>query len=172
LIFAPGWLMAVIIHSFFNHLIIPPHLITVVQIVILPLIFWLVFTRSEKAMHSWLELGLDTEVGLLAFLTSGVISKTRVGQYLQSLKDVFSGEIIADIICYLRIYLELSIRAKGILMMQQNGFEIGADPVIKEKLDELKYLEKSIGKTGKRALSSIYRTDSKELWQLYMLDNK
>jgi hypothetical protein len=95
-----------------------------------------------------------------------------VGQYLQSLKDVFSGEIIADMICYLRIYLELSIRAKGILLMQQNGFEIAMDPGIKEKLDELKYLEKSIGKTGKRALAVVYRADPKELWQLYMLYNK
>ena len=170
--FVPGLLVAMIIHSFFNHLLIPPHLTTALQIVVLPFVFWLVFKRSENALQQWLEMGLDTEVGLLEFLTSGVIAQTRVGQYLQSLKGTFSGEIIADMICYLRLYLELSIRAKGILLMQQNGFEIELDSDIKERLDELKYLEKSIGKTGKRALAAVYRADPKELWQIFMLYNK
>lgn len=171
-IYLPGLLIAIMIHSIFNHLLIPAQMITILQIIVLPIIFWLIFIRSEKALHNWLELGLDTEVGLLEFLTSGAILKTKVGQYLQSLKDVFSGEIIADMICYLRIYLELSIRAKGILMMQQNGFDVIIDSGIQEKLDELKYLEKSIGKTGKRMMGAIYRADQKELWQLYLLYSK
>lgn len=171
-LFLPGFFLAVLIHSIFNHLLIPVQLVTIIQIIILPVVFWVVFTSSEKALHRWLEMGLDTEVGLLEFLTSGTISKTKVGSYLQSLKDVLSGEIIVDMICYLRIYLELSIRAKGILLMQQSGFEVSIDPEIKAKLDELKFLEKNIGKTGKRALATIYRADPKELWQLYLLYNR
>ena len=75
-------------------------------------------------------------------------------------------------ICYLRIYLELSIRAKGVLLMQENGFKVTLDANIREKLEELKFLEKSIGKTGKRAMASIFRADTKDLWQLYLLYQK
>ncbi len=169
LIYLPGLVLAIFIHSLFNHLLIPAEWITVIQLVTLPLIFWLVFIYSEKALHRWLELGLDTEVGLLEFLTSGTISNTKVGHYLQSLKNNLSGEVIVDMICYLRVYLELSVRAKGILLMQQSGYKISIDPELRDKLNELKYLEKSIGKTGKRALATIFRADTKELWQLYML---
>jgi RsiW-degrading membrane proteinase PrsW (M82 family) len=171
-VFVPGLLVAMLIHSIFNHLLIPAQFITILQLVIFPLLFWIVFTSSEKALHRWLEMGLDTEVGLLEFIVSGTTADTKVGQYLHSLKKVMPGEIVADMICFLRIYLELSIRAKGILLMQQSGFKIIVEPEIKEKLNELKYLEKSIGKTGKRAMNTIFRADMKELWQLHLLYSK
>ncbi len=41
---------------------------------------------------------------------------------------------------------------------------------IKDKLNELKYLEKSIGSTGKLAIAPIFTMSSKDLWQLYILD--
>jgi len=40
---------------------------------------------------------------------------------------------------------------------------------LKEKFAEFKYLEKSIGKTGKLALAPFMRLQDRELWQLYML---
>jgi len=171
-IFLPGLILAILIHSFFNHLPIDPEFITIIQLIVLPLLFWAIFRQSEKALNRWLEMGLDTEVGLLEFLISGTISETKVGEYLDSLKKAIPGEKIADLICYLRIYLELSIRAKGILLMQQNGFKITLDQDVKEKLDEFKFLETSIGKTGKRALSVIFRADPKELWQIFLLYSK
>jgi hypothetical protein len=170
--YVPGLVVAILIHSLFNHLLIPAEWITVIQLITLPLIFWSIFIYSEKALQRWLELGLDTEVGLLEFLTSGTISNTKVGYYLQSLKNKLPGEVIVDMICYLRVYLELSIRAKGLLLMQQNGFKIVLDPDIGKKLDELKFLETSIGKTGKRAMASIFKADPKDLWQLFLLNNR
>ena len=67
LIYLPGVVLAIFIHSLFNHLLIPAEWITVIQLVTLPLVFWMVFNYSEKALQHWLELGLDTEVGLLEF---------------------------------------------------------------------------------------------------------
>ena len=37
------------------------------------------------------------------------------------------------------------------------------------KLEELKYLEKSIGTTGKLAIKPFLRMSQKDLWQFYML---
>jgi len=171
-IYLPGLGAAFLIHSFFNHLLIRPDYITMIQLVSLPLLFWVIYTRSEKSLHNWLELGIDSEFELLEFLTSGTISQTKMGEYLASLKTVIPGEKIVDMICYLRVYLELSICAKGLLLMQQHGYKLDLDEENRDKLEELKYLQQSIGKTGQRALAVIYRAEPKELWQIFLLKGR
>jgi len=42
---------------------------------------------------------------------------------------------------------------------------------VKDKLEELKYLEKSIGPTGKLAVAPIFSTSTRDLWQLYLLES-
>lgn len=167
--FFPGLGLAIILHSIFNHFILPPLLTTLILLVALPLLINVVFDLSEKATRNWLGIGFDTDMELLDIITAGKISETKIGAYLQSLKTRFSGEVVADMFCWLRIHLELAVRAKGILLMKEKGFKAPPDPEIKEKFAELQYLEKSIGKTGKLAISPILHTDSRQLWQLHML---
>jgi len=54
--------------------------------------------------------------------------------------------------------------------MRQSGFDPASDPEIKTKFEELEYLQKSIGKTGKLAILPFLRTSSRDLWQLYLID--
>ena len=115
------------------------------------------------------HVGLDSDVSLLGSITSGTISKTKVGAYLQTLKRRFPGPVVADMLNMLRIHLELAIRAKGILMMRECGFKTPTDPEITARFEELKYLEKSIGKTGMLAVAPILHNSSRDLWQIYML---
>lgn len=170
--FLPGWLIAVCIHSIFNHVLIDPRITTAIQLFTLPALITIFFTQSEKALRDWLELGMDTDVTLLEYIVSGQISTTKIGRYLHSLKDQFPGEILADMLCYLRIHLELAIRAKGVLLMQGAGFKIQPNPEIKERFTELAFLEKSIGKTGMLAVSPLLHTNPRSLWQLYLIDSK
>jgi len=169
-LYIPGLLAAMIFHSFFNHFILPPIFMTLMQLIILPMVIIFIYLQSERLLREWLEIGFDVDVWLLEQITSGNFSETKIGNYLYSIKNKFSGEIMADLLCYLRIHLELAIRAKGLLLMQEAGFSTEMDPDIKDKFNEMKYLEKSIGKTGKIALSPILGTSSQELWQLYMLE--
>ena len=169
-IFLPGLIVAIVVHSFFNHFFLSPLITTITQLIFLPLLTTFVFTYSEKALRDWLEVGLDTDARLLELITKGSISETKIGRYLYFLKRKFPGEIVADMLCFLRIHLELAIRAKGILLMQEAGFRIPLDPEIKEKFAELKYLEKSIGTTGKLAISPILHISTHDLWQLYLLN--
>jgi len=46
------------------------------------------------------------------------------------------------------------------------------DPEIREKLKEMEFLEKSIGKTGRLALAPILHTGIQEHWQLGMIRKK
>ncbi|MFQ5486539.1 MAG: PrsW family glutamic-type intramembrane protease [bacterium] len=169
MIFLPGWGVAILTHSVYNHFFLPPVLVTVSFLIVLPLLMMVIFERSEKATQNWLGIGFDTDVDLLAMIISGNISETRIGRYLQSLKSSFPGEAVADMLCFLRIHLELAVRAKGTLLMRESGFKVAADPEVKAKFEELKYLEKSIGKTGKLAIAPFLHTSSRDLWQMNMI---
>jgi RsiW-degrading membrane proteinase PrsW (M82 family) len=167
---SPGLIFAFGIHSFFNHFIFSPVVLTLMQLIFLPLIIAYVFYRSEKVLKDWMEQGMDTDVELLEQINEGKLSETHVGEYLASLQKNFSGTVIADMLCYIRNHLELSVQAKGVLLMKQSGIPVSLDGETKEKFNEMKYLEKSIGQTGRLAVSPILHTSTRDLWQLYMLE--
>jgi len=169
-IFLPGIAAAIIIHSFFNHFFLPPVLETLFFLVSLPAIFMAVFKQSEHSTREWLGVGLDADMELLNLITTGNLSDSNIGKYLHSLREKFPGQMIADMICLLRLHTELALRAKGVLMMRNMGFDETPDPEIREKFNELRYLDKSLGTTGKLAIAPFLHTSSRDLWQIYMLE--
>jgi RsiW-degrading membrane proteinase PrsW (M82 family) len=168
----PGLAAAIAIHSLFNHFILPPVLTTLLLFVTLPVLLVAVFSRSEKGTREWLGAGFDSEVELLQSTLSQEVGETRVGRYLLSLRSRFEGPVVADMMCLLRIHLELSIRAKGILMAREAGLPIEVGEDVRANLNELRYLEKSIGPTGRLALQPMLQTSSRHLWQIYMLETE
>jgi hypothetical protein len=55
------------------------------------------------------------------------------------------------------------------MMMRENGFDIPVDEETRAKFTELRYLERSMGKTGMLAIHPMLHMSHKDLWQLYML---
>ncbi|MCM2329640.1 MAG: PrsW family intramembrane metalloprotease [Lysobacter sp.] len=169
LAFLPGFALAAVLHSGFNHLLMTPKLATLAVLVVLPPLFVAVFHRSEKSVGDWLGKGFDADTEMLELINSGRLSDSPVGRYLHELKDRFRGPVVADLLCYLRLHTELALRAKGILMMREAGFEVPVDEPTREKFAEMRYLERSIGRTGLLALQPMLHMSHKDLWQLYML---
>jgi len=169
--FVPGFLAAVLLHSGFNHLSHLPLLATLATMLTLPPLQWLVFERSERSLRAWLGQGFDADARLLELISSGSFAASPPGRYLASLQRSLPGALLADALCYLRLYTELSLRAKGILMLRENGLDPPpADEETRAKFAELRYLEKTIGATGLRALRPVLKMRQRELWQLYMLE--
>jgi len=164
----PGLLIAAVTHSVFNHFFFSPIVNTALVLGILPLLFTVIFDRSDKALSDWLGAGFDADTELLELINSGELSTSKVGQYLQSLREKFEGPIVADLLCYLRLHTELSIRAKGLLMMRESGFMNKTGEQTRAKLEELKYLENNVGATGKLAIKPFLRMSQKDLWQFYL----
>jgi protease PrsW len=165
----PGLVGAIAIHMIYNHFFLSPSLSTFVILVTLPALLIAVFKQSEKSTMDWLGIGFDTDRELLEMITTGQLSETKIGQYLHTLQDKFPGTVVADMLCLLRLRTELSIKAKGILMMKEAGFDVLPDPEVVEKFAECRYLEKSIGKTGKLALLPFLHSTSRDAWQIEML---
>jgi hypothetical protein len=165
----PGLLLAAIVHTAFNHFYLSPALSTILLMVILPLLFALVFRVSETATQRWLGTGFDSDQELLEIIQTGQLGVTPMGAYLQDLKSRFPATTVVDMLCWVRLHLELSIRAKGVLLMQKAGFTVTPDPEVGERLQELRHLEWLIGPTGVIALHPILRMSHHDLWQMHHL---
>jgi protease PrsW len=167
----PGLLAAILIHGIYNQFILPPLTSMLLILLTLPPLIYIIFKRSEMHTRNWLGQGLDHDVELLQLIMAGDFSESRPGQYLESLRNLFGGPVMADLLGYLRVYLELSLKAKGILMLKECGIMPDADDELNGQLTELTFLEKSIGITGKLALQPLLKLDDRDIWQLRMLQS-
>ena len=161
-----GIVIAFVLHSLFNHFVLSPAMSTLVIVLVLPPLMVLVFAQSERHVRQWLGTGFDLDAELLKAMSSGEFAESGAGQYLQSLREHFDGAVLADMLCYLRLQSELSLRVKGVLMLRESGFPVKKDGEVKEKLTEMRYLRGSMGKIGELALAPLLR----DVWQLHMLE--
>jgi hypothetical protein len=166
---AVGVLVAIGVHMAYNNLILPPVQSSMVVFVTIPVIILGAFAYSERQTRKWLGDGLDKDAEILELLMKGDLPSSRIGEYLTSLREHFEGPVMADLINYLRLHLELSAQAKGVLMMKEYGLTPQPDPYIDAYFEELEYLKKSIGKTGVLALHPLLDMSDQDLWQLRML---
>ncbi|UCE03409.1 MAG: hypothetical protein JSW67_04250, partial [Candidatus Latescibacterota bacterium] len=158
--------------SLFNHFFVPGIATAAIVLMVMPLLVIATFEYSEKRTRRWLGAGLDADMQVLELIRSGDIRADRVGIYLQSLKSRFPGAVVADMLCLLQIQIELSMAAKSVLIARKAGVEVPIDDDVKDKLEELRFLEKSIGPTGRLAVAPFLKTSSRELWQFYMLGKR
>lgn len=169
LLYLPGLAASVGLHSMFNHFVLPPLQMTALILLLLPPLLYLVFQRSAGHLHEWLELDFDADARLVEQIKSGRFTETRAGQFLSDVRSRFDGPVVVDMLCYLRLYTELALRAKGVLLMRENGLDTPVGERTREKFAELEYLENSIGKTGLLALRPFLHMTRKDLWQLNVL---
>ncbi|HVS33098.1 MAG TPA: PrsW family glutamic-type intramembrane protease [Thermoanaerobaculia bacterium] len=168
----PGLLVAYAIHSLFNQFILSPLASAVVVTAVLPPLLVLIFAQSERYLQGWLGSGFDLDTELLKAMRSGDFVSSRPGRYLQSLREHFEGPVVADMLCYLQLTTELSLRAKGVLMLRESGLPVPRDAATAAKLAELQYLRSTIGRTGQLALHPILRSSAHDVWQLQLLEEQ
>jgi len=168
-VFLPGFLVAWTLHSIFNNFFFSPYLSTALILAVLPVFFITVFHLSERRTRDWLGVGFDTDAELLELIGEGRISESRIGAYLEELRERFPPTTVADMLCLLRLRAELSIRAKGVLLARKAGFAIPPDPEMDERLAEIEYLEQAIGPTGLLSLHPVCHMSDRELWQINAL---
>jgi len=167
-----GILIAVSIHGLYNQFLISPLISTLLIVVIIPVTICLIFQNNEKSIRKWLEMEFDSEVKLMRMIKKGKFIETKSGSFLVSIKEHFPAEIVFDIYCFISLYLELSIKAKSIIMLKENDLPVISDPETPAKLKELQDLRKNIGKAGLIAISPVLRMSRKDLWKISLLETK
>lgn len=166
-----GILAAMVIHGIFNQFLVSPLVSTVIIILLVPLSLIIIFQSNEKSIRKWLELEFDSEVSMLRMIRKGQFSQTKTGGFLISLRGHFPGEVVLDMYCFISLYLELSMKAKSMMMLRENDMSVPSDPDLPVKLRELKTLKKSIGRGGYLAIAPVLRMNQQDLWKFYLLEN-
>ena len=169
LMFAPGLLVAIVVHGAFNRLLLPPLAQTALIVAVLPLLMLFVFERSERVTREWVGAGLDLDVELLQLVTSEHFDVTRFASYLRSLRERFPGPIVADMFCLLRLELELSVQARALVLARGAGLHLPGDEDLDRALGEYTFLKRSIGRTGLLALRPVQVTSDRDDWHGHLL---
>ena len=168
-VFVPGTIAAIALHAVYNQFVLPPVVSTLVLLAVLPPLVLLTFDRSEHATRDWMSAGLDLDVELLKLVLSEEFGDTRLGGYLNELRSRFSGPVVADMFCLMRLELEIGIRAKGMLLAREAGLDLPVDDDLLASLAEVRYLEKAIGPTGLLALAPLQVSSDRDAWHKFLL---
>jgi RsiW-degrading membrane proteinase PrsW (M82 family) len=164
-----GLLTAVVLHGVYNSFLLTPLLSTLLILLITPLTIIGVFNLNERSIRNWLELEFDSEANMLRMIRKGRFSSTKTGSYLVSVKDHFAPEVVVDLYCYISLYLELSMKAKSLIMLTEAELPVPPDPSLPAKLTELKALQKNIGKGAYLAIAPVLKMSRKDLWKFSLL---
>jgi hypothetical protein len=169
-IYAFGWFIAVCFHFLYNRFYFSPVISTLIILITLPSFIIFIFSSNENSLRNWLEIEFDAEVKMLQMIRKGKFASTRYGEYLLTIKSRFSPLVVFDMLTYISLFLELSIKAKRNLLLKESGFEVIKIPGLDSYFKEMKSLRKSIGKTGLVAIHPILRMSKKDLWKLSLLE--
>jgi len=164
-----GWAVAVVLHSAYNHLLLPALASTLLLLIVFPVLILIVFQRSEAATREWVGAGLDLDIELLQLIASEHFALTRFGTYLEELRERFPGPVVVDMFCMLKLELELSVQAKALLLAREAGLKMAPHPDVAAGLAELRHLRSSIGPTGMLALTPLHVTSHRDDWHRYLV---
>ncbi len=171
-VFLPGLAVAIFIHVLYNQFFLPPAAAAAVLLGLLPAVLSFIFTQSERALEKWIGTKLDKDMDLLSMISKGEFSSSHAGAYLRSLESAFGPLVLGDMLCYLQVSLELSAQAKGALLRREWGFPETPDPELPERLKELAYLEKQIGRAGRFALAPLLGSSHRDIWEIHQLNER
>ena len=131
------------------------------------LLVWTYYYDVEM-IHSWLDTGLDKQLSLLDSIKKGRLADTPTGNFLVSVKDVFPPEDFFDIICYVRLHVDLSVASRSRVMIRESGLEQDlpltdeTKELILSQYTEYKLLEKRLGNAARMTIAPIVKYDPAE----------
>lgn len=158
---------SIVIHQLYNIQALPPFILMLVVVAVFFIIFLFINAYNERRIYRWLDSTIVSDVDLLTAIRNGTLSDTNTGRYLQSVKGQFEPEVFFDMLCYIQLYLELTISAKSRIMLKEAGLPVKemADDKAKRTsmIREFKVLRSNIGVIGEMVLRPIVRLSMEDL---------
>ena len=133
------------------------------------LLVW-TYQYDGDMIHRWLDKGLDKQVDLFRSIQEGNLTQTKTGEFLLSVKDSFTPEMFFDVICYVKLNVELSIAAKSRFMLREAKLDLPLEEEqarnILAQYEEYHLLEKRLGQSARITIAPVvkfYPADRKAL---------
>ncbi len=168
LLFTPGLITAIVIHSVFNHFPHQPLVIMALTLLLAPATIFLALIRSDRATQQWLAADRAAHEQLLAEIRAGHFAETPRGQAINAIAAKL-GEKAQDARAYVELKTELILRAEELIHAAQSGQATALTPEDKMKFAKLESLELTLGRTTLAALAAPLGFTRNDLWELSRL---
>lgn len=161
-------LFASAIHYLYNLFLIPPFIQLFVTIVAFLVLFMYLYYIEEKLIDKWLDTCISDDIQLLGAIREGQLEGTRAGEYLLSVRDSFRPEVFFDMLVFLQLYLELSIKAKSRIILRDAEMDTPIPPAEHredmKRVEELRTLRSNIGMAGLSVLAPLIHVKNADKW--------
>jgi RsiW-degrading membrane proteinase PrsW (M82 family) len=171
LYYLPGLIVAILLHSIFNHFPVSPILSAAVTLLILPTLLFLLFERNTVTIHNFLESDFVTHKRLLRQIEHGEFTGCEAGRFLLDLENNATGPVAKEMVFYFHLHTELVISAERVLLAREQGIEIRISQKTVAKIEEMHVLERHIGKAGLRLLNPHLHFSSTDMWGVHLLED-
>ena len=171
-IFLPGLLVAIAIHSAFNHLAAQPMLAMVGAMVLIPLTILAVFAKGGATAHDWLEHDHERHAQMLADIRAGRFEDTEDGRALAALSQRFPAPIAREAREWIALQLALVLRAEEILLAHERGERLEVGAAEHADFQRLDALGRRLGRAARYAIEPHLRFSRSDLYELHMLRHR
>jgi RsiW-degrading membrane proteinase PrsW (M82 family) len=168
LLFIPGLVAAIAIHSTFNHFPHQPLVIMALTLLLAPATIFLALIRSDKATQLWLAADREAHQQLLAEIRAGHFAQTPRGQAINAIAARL-GEKAGDARAYVELKTELILRAEELIHAAQSGQATPLSDADRTKFAKFEALELTLGKATLAALAAPLGFTRNDLWELSRL---
>ncbi len=162
----PGYGAAVALHAVYNFLSAAPVIGAVAVLLLLPLVLYFIFTKSEHQVHSWLLRDYQSHERVLADIRSGAFQNGEAGRFISAMAKKFGPAVAADMFAYIRLHTELALRADLVDLARETEKPMEITDTDRSNFARLHELERRIGRTAMLALWPHLHFTRKQLWEL------
>ncbi len=172
LLFVPGLLVAIAIHSVFNHFPDEPLVIMAFTLLLAPATIFLALIRSDRATQQWLASDRASHEKMLADIRSGRFLESTNGKTVAAIVSRLNAKRGTYAHAYVELKTELILRAENLIYAAQSGQPSKLDVSDKVKFEQLRKIERRLSTRTRAALSSALGFTRNDLWELSRLRAK
>ena len=171
-VFLPGLLVAIAVHSAFNHLPGQPMVAMVGAMVLIPLTLLAVFAKGGATAHDWLEHDHERHAEMLADIRAGRFDDSEDGRALAALSQRFPAHIAREAREWIELQLALVLRAEEVLLAHERGERLEVGAAEHADFQRLDALGRDLGRAARYAIEPHLRFSRSDLYELHMLRHR
>lgn len=169
LLFVPGLVLAIVIHSAFNHFPNQPLAIMAVILLLGPATLFVALSKSDHATQAWLAADAAAHRQTLEDIRAGRFQDSDVGHALLATATPLKHVKSEDVLAWAELKMALILRAEELILASHAGGESKAGEAERAQFAQLDELEHKLGAAVVAALTSrlgFSRNDFYELGRL------
>lgn len=171
-VFLPGLLVAIALHSAFNHFPGQPLLAMLGAMVLVPITLLVVFSKGGVTAHEWLAHDHEGHARMLADIRSGRFAGTPDGQAIAELARRFPPRVAAEVAAWIELQLTLVLRAEEVLLAHERGEAPVVGAAEHAQFQRLDQLGRDIGASVRHAILPHLRFSRSDLYEMHMLRHR